>query len=509
MMNEPDGRSLELQGRAAHALSDYSAAVAFYEEAFAAYRRADDLTAAARSARTVGWFHGWVFGDWAVHGGWIGRARRLLEQSADERARGWVVLDDALSGSDLEEQRRQYFEAIELARRTGDCDLECDATASLGMMLVFSGHVAEGMAYLDEALASICGGDVSELPVLEGCLCGLITACERTCDVNRADAWLRAAQGVMQRGNLIAVAGHCRAHYAGILIAAGRWADAEDELVAALDLLPHGIASWEEARGRLADLRVRQGRLEEADELLIGLDHRDDAIAPRAALHLARSRPDLALELLDRALATRPGQHVLPLLALRVEAQLSNGDLDGSRRSSDQLSQFATAQPSDYASALAAAALARICTAAAEGDPRAYWHEALTRFELARMPADAAIARLELGRLLAPESHLIAIAELDAAHQTFERIGARRHADETAALLRSLGGPSKTGPKLRGELTRRENDVIELVALGLTNAEIGQRLFISTKTAEHHVGRILSKLGLRSRAEAAAKAARR
>ena len=87
--------------------------------------------------------------------------------------RGWVVLDDALTGSDLEVQRTQYLEAIDLARRTGDHDLECDATASLGMMLVFSGRVDEGMAYLDEALAAICGGDVSELPVVEGCLCGL------------------------------------------------------------------------------------------------------------------------------------------------------------------------------------------------------------------------------------------------------------------------------------------------------------------------------------------------
>jgi len=50
--------------------------------------------------------------------------------------------------------------------------------------------------------------------------------------------------------------------------------------------------------------------------------------------------------------------------------------------------------------------------------------------------------------------------------------------------------------------------VLALIGAGLTNAEIGQRLYISAKTAEHHVGRVLAKLGPRSRTEAAAHAAR-
>lgn len=136
---------------------------------------------------------------------------------------------------DFDTQRRLYLEAIALARRIGDGDLECEAMASLGMMLVFSGMVAEGMEHLDQALASICGGGVHELPVLEGSLCGLLNACERTQDVARAEQWLRAAEPVIQQGNLVAVGGHCRAHYAGILVGAGQWDAAETELRRAVE----------------------------------------------------------------------------------------------------------------------------------------------------------------------------------------------------------------------------------------------------------------------------------
>ncbi len=91
---------------------------------------------------------------------------------------------------------------------------------------------------------------------------------------------------------------------------------------------------------------------------------------------------------------------------------------------------------------------------------------------------------------------------------TFDEIGAVRDADIAASLLRDLGATGRAGPKGLERLTKREREILALLGQGLTNAEIAARLFISTKTAAHHVSNVLAKLGVRNRSEAAAYAHR-
>ena len=505
------GRDLEARARTLHLEFDYPGSMRAYDRAYAAYHREGDLLAAARAARTLGWFHGSVYGDWAVFRGWVGRALSLLEQAGvDSNEHGWVLVARAQAGGGFDLQQRLYEEAIATARRCRDGDLECEALASLGIMLAFSGHVAAGMARLDEALAAICAGEVEDLSVVEGVFCGLFHACERTNDVGRAEQWLRAADDYVRRRGLAAVGGYCRAYYGGILTAAGRWAEAEAELTSALTVFRQ---DHNQIRGnvlcRLASLRLHQGRLEEAAELLSGLDQHEDAVRPLAVLHLLRGEPEVAQDLLERTLQAGGMEDAAEgaLLALLVDAALAAGAVAPAREAVERMTSLAQQQSAPFLHGLAALARGKLCVAEGVSDPRPCFHQAMRSFAQARLPVDAARTQLELARALVSRSPAAAAAQATAALESFERLRADRDAGAAAALLRSLGIGTPPGPRQHSTLTRRESEVLELVGRGLSNAQIAERLFISPKTVEHHVGRILAKLGLPSRARAVAYAA--
>jgi DNA-binding CsgD family transcriptional regulator len=303
------------------------------------------------------------------------------------------------------------------------------------------------------------------------------------------------------------VGGYCRAYYGGLLTAAGRWPEAEAELTTALSVFP---GEHRQMRAgvlcRLATLRLHQGRVEEAAELLAGLEEHEDAVRPLAAVHLARGSPEVARDLVERTLAAGGLADAAEgaLLALLVEVELAAGDVAAARRAVDRLGALAQTRSAPHLPALAALARGRLCVLTGAGDARSCLHDALRYFVRSRLPVDAARARLELARALAPTNPEAAAHHAGAARAEFRRLGAGRDADAAAAVLRDLGAPPAAGPRTGDPLTRREAEVLALVGHGLTNAEIGERLFISPRTVEHHVGRVLAKLGLPTRARAAA-----
>ena len=485
---------------------EYARAIELKERAFAEYERRGLRAEAAELARWLAFLYASVHGNVAAANGWMARAESALEGVEECAAHGWLTLDLAPWISDASERAQLAHAAIEIARRYSDKDLEFDAMSLLGEAYVASGRVAEGMTLLDQTMAAVAAGEVVGVGPTGEIYCRLLSACERASDIRRAEQWLETATRFAAWGDFVPPT--CRAHYGGILIARGRWEEAERELLAAVRTFETGYwASQLYPLLRLADLRVRQGRLEEAERLLEGIDWHSSAKRSLARIALARGElalaEDLARLCLESTLPSDPD--CAQLVGLLVEVQIARGDVAAAEATLDQL---VANSGGDRTRAIAMLAQGRIRAARGDEQARADFQAAVESFSTVGLTLEAGQARVALARALASHAPAAAGVEARVALETFERLRAARDADAAAALLRDLGAPARTFPKGYGTLTRRETEVLSLLAEGCSNAEIAERLYISRRTAEHHVARILSKLGLRNRAEATAYALR-
>jgi DNA-binding NarL/FixJ family response regulator len=102
-------------------------------------------------------------------------------------------------------------------------------------------------------------------------------------------------------------------------------------------------------------------------------------------------------------------------------------------------------------------------------------------------------------------------SELIAAMRTVGRGGSILDAASSAAVIEQIrkGQVLSEEDRLASQLNERELAILDMIAEGLTNREIGERLYLSEKTVKHHVSDILGKLGMARRVEAAAFAMRR
>jgi DNA-binding CsgD family transcriptional regulator len=358
-------------------------------------------------------------------------------------------------------------------------------------------------------MAAVAGGEVVAHGVVGEICCRLLSACEHATDVRRAEEWMALADRLVAWTDFVLPT--CRTHYGGILIALGRWTEAETELRDAIETFERGY------RGdgtfplvRLADLRVRQGRYEEAERLLEGVEWHPTARRAAATIALARGDLGLAEEVMQLCFeGSDPADpRCGPLLELLLEIQLGREETRAARETLARLETLASGTGDELVRAFAELASGLMGAAEGSGHAAAHLVRALEAFSELNLPHEAGRARLQLARALSAASPEAAAREAKLALAAFERLGAARDADAAAALLRELGAGGRAWPRGHGQLTKRESEVLPLVAAGLSNADIAERLYISRRTAEHHVASIISKLGLRNRAEAAAYAVR-
>ena len=506
--SEETGAGWEGLGWAAWWLSDEALTLRAREAAYRAFRSEGDDGAAGRVAAWLSTDHREFRGEDAVARGWLVRAHRLLDPLPESADHGWLALNEgsfALNVElDPEAAARHARLAARLGRELGVADLEAVGLALDGIAEVIGGRVAEGMRLLDEA-STIAAVEELRFPLSQGwALCYLIAACDGVGDFPRATQWCMVMRDVAERWGARQLIGVCRSTYGRVLATSGDWVGAEGELVAAvadLESTRPGQASG--GLARLAELRARQGRVEEARALYERAGPSGVLGLGELALHDGRAAD--AADAAERVLRRLPAADVLgrvPALELLVRARAERGELDAARSAFEDLERASALLGTPYLLGRVRLVAGALAFAAGDHDEaRRASEDAIDR--LTDAPYDAAVARLWLARaLLGLGRAESAAAAAGAARDAFAALGAVR---ELAARLRRCSRDPAGG---FGELSAREVEVLRLVAQGLGDAEIAERLVLSPHTVHRHVANVRTKLRLPSRTAAVAYAAR-
>lgn len=493
-------------------LGDIHESVACREKAYAAFRRRGDLADAAQAAVFLVLDYRKQYGNSVVSAGWLARAARLIEDEGVTELGGWLLLARAYDSQDPATSERLARGAGDFARRAADTDLELCALSQVGVALIAQGQVTDGVACLDEALAGALSGEGALPDTVVFTSCQMMTSCILCADYVRATQWVQATVRFTEQYGCPFLYAECRIVYGTVLLATGQWPQAEIELLTGLQLARAAVPTLHrQAVAGLAELRLLQGRLDEAERLVAGLEDHSATAAVTARIQLGRGRPAAAAATVRRHLAVTDDDRLgeAPLVELLGEALLAQDDVDPAAVQARRLVAL-DCGGSDLVRARGERLLGRVAAAAGDLEAaRSHLDTALVAFVRLEMRYEAARTRLVLAealRVLAPE---VSTAEARAALAAFEDLGAGPDADAAAALLRSLGvRAARIGPRGLDTLTKREDEIFRLLGEGLSNPEIASRLFLSRKTVEHHVASVLAKLGLRSRGEAAAAMAR-
>jgi LuxR family transcriptional regulator, maltose regulon positive regulatory protein len=480
--------ALEGLGVAARWQMDGPPALEAHERAYRLAREAGDDAASARIALELT-FDCLQFRGESETRGWLERAGRLLEglpPLPEHALHAYLRANRALNvDHDPPAARKLVSGGVDAARAARAFDYEMVCVALEGLSFVADGEIEEGMRRLDEATTAAVAGEVASMRIAETICCHLIDACQRIRDLERAGEWCRRVEEMSAEHADTEMFCTCRIHYAELLVWQGSWNEAEDMLTAAcrdLGGIPRKVV---EGVVRLAELRRRQGRADQAQALLARAEPHRAALLVRAALALDRGASGEAAELAQRFLRRVGADRFerVPALELLVRAQLALDD----RRDADAAAAELESIAAEIGTApLRAAALLARGRVDGTSEPL---EDAADLFTECGARYDAAQAQLELAQVLRTQAR-----RADA-----ERIESTAH-----ATLAALGVAVPDPAAERSLLTPREREVVQLLAAGRSNDEIAAELVLSVRTVERHVENIYDKIGVSGRSARAA-----
>jgi DNA-binding CsgD family transcriptional regulator len=500
------GEDLESLAVATYMLGRVEEFLATLERAHHAYVAAGEPRPAVRAAVHLG-VNLAMLGDVAQAGGWFGRAQRLAEREEGDCAeRGYVLLPLALrheAAGDYALVAEGAGEAAAIGERFGDRDLFALGAHVQGIALIRLGRFDEGFRLLDEAMLAAIGGELS--PMVTGIVyCGAIAGCEEAYELRRAHEWTAALSGWWEgQPDLVAFTGRCLSHRAEILQLYGEWPEALEEARRARERCEQVMnrRAAGQAAYQQAEVLRRQGEFAAADAA-----YRDANACGREPqpglplLRLAEGDASAAGASLRRALAeTVPALERSRLLPAYAEVMVALGDLDEARAACRELTEISSEFPSAMLGAIAACVQGSVELAAGDADAALVTlRRALQGWQELGAPYEAARARVLVALACrALEDEGTARLELEAARAVFEDLAARPDLRRVDALMRDAGDDAHG-------LSRRELEVLRLVAAGRTNREIAATLVLSEHTVARHVQNIFRKLRVSSRTAATA-----
>jgi tetratricopeptide (TPR) repeat protein len=173
-------------------------ALAAREQAYEAWRGLGDDAAAARAAAWLAREYAAGVGNTAASQGWLARAETLVRETSDPVVAGWVALTRAALATAPAAQAQAAHEALAHGRAVRDGDLEVLALGRLGLAMVGSGRIDEGLRRIDEAMAAATGGDAG-LSTLAALCCDLVLVSELSGEIERFSQWNEIVESLAGR----------------------------------------------------------------------------------------------------------------------------------------------------------------------------------------------------------------------------------------------------------------------------------------------------------------------